>query len=63
MKAVDLMVREVVTINEEATIEDLCDILQEHNINGLPVVDGKGDLKGVVTMEDIIYGAMGKDMG
>ncbi len=60
MKAADLMTREVITINEDATIDELCDLLQEQNINGLPVVDREGNLKGVVTMEDIIYGAMGK---
>ncbi|MEW5806419.1 MAG: CBS domain-containing protein [Acidobacteriota bacterium] len=59
MKASDLMVREVVTIHDEATVDELCDLLQEKNINGVPVVDHNGSLVGVVTMEDIIYGAMG----
>ncbi len=60
MRAADLMTKEVIMINENATIDELCDLLQEQNINGLPVVDSEGNLKGVVTMEDIIYGAMGK---
>jgi len=60
MKAADIMTREVITINEEATIEELCDVLQEKNVNGLPVVDDHGSLTGVVTMMDIIYGAMGR---
>ena len=36
-----------------------CDLLQAKNINGAPVIDEGGYLLGVVTQEDIIYGAMG----
>jgi len=59
LRARDLMTREPVTVRENLTIGALCDLLQERNINGAPVVDGRGNLVGVVTQEDIIYGAMG----
>lgn len=59
LRARDLMTRGPITVREELTIGDLCDLLQEKNINGAPVVDGAGRLVGVVTQEDIIYGAMG----
>jgi CBS domain-containing protein len=55
----DLMTQGPVTVNEEMTIGELCDLLQERNINGAPVVDRRGRLLGVVTQEDIIYGTMG----
>jgi CBS domain-containing protein len=51
-----------ITVPEQMTVGELCDLLQEKNINGAPVVDRKGRLVGVVTQEDIIYGAMGHPM-
>ena len=59
LKARDLMTRDPVTVPQDMTLGDLCDVLQSHNINGAPVVDPQGYLVGVVTQEDIIYGAMG----
>lgn len=59
MKAADIMIKDVVTIHEEAYIEELCDLLQEKNIKGVPVVDKKGRLVGIVSMDDIVYGTMG----
>jgi len=53
------MTRNPITVREEVTVGALCDLLQERNINGAPVVDERGRLVGVVTQEDIIYGAMG----
>jgi CBS domain-containing protein len=59
MKVADIMIREVITIHEDASIEELCDLLQEKNIKGVPVVDNKGRLMGIVSMDDIVYGRMG----
>ena len=55
----DLMTRTPVTVLADMKVGALCDLLQERNINGAPVVDSQGRLVGVVTQEDIIYGAMG----
>ncbi len=59
LRAHDLMTRDPITVRQETTIGELCDLLQVKNINGAPVVDAGGRLVGVVTQEDIIYGAMG----
>ena len=59
LRARDLMTRTPVTVPTEMRVGALCDLLQERNINGAPVVDESGRLVGVVTQEDIIYGAMG----
>lgn len=59
LRASDLMTRNPIVIPASMTVGALCDLLQEKNINGAPVVDGRGRLVGVVTQEDIIYGAMG----
>ncbi len=59
MKAADIMIKDVVTIHEEASIGELCDLLQEKNIKGVPVIDKKDRLVGIVSMDDIVYGTMG----
>ena len=59
LRALDLMTRTPVTVPTDMRVGALCDLLQEKNINGAPVVDEEGRLVGVVTQEDIIYGAMG----
>ncbi|HET6278412.1 MAG TPA: CBS domain-containing protein, partial [Candidatus Polarisedimenticolia bacterium] len=52
-----------ITVREDLPVGELCDLLQANNINGAPVVDEQGYLLGVVTQEDIIYGAMGSPAG
>ncbi len=59
LRAKDLMTPRPITVPAEMSIGDLCDLFQENNINGAPVVDEDGRLVGVVTQEDIVYGAMG----
>ena len=59
LRARDLMTRTPVIVPADMKVGALCDLLQVKNINGAPVVDENGRLVGVVTQEDIIYGAMG----
>src|SRR5262245_37571008 len=59
LRAGDLMSRNPITVQEDMTVADLCDLFQEKNINGAPVVDNRGRLVGEVAQDDIIYGAMG----
>jgi CBS domain-containing protein len=60
LRAADLMTREPITVSQDMTVADLCDLFQERNINGAPVVDERGQLVGVVAQDDIIYGSMGR---
>ena len=60
LRAADLMTRDPITVPQEMTVADLCDLFQARNINGAPVVDDRGLLVGVVAQDDIIYGAMGR---
>jgi CBS domain-containing protein len=59
MLAKDLMNTDVVTIRDDAPVSHLCDVMQAVHANGLPVLNGDGELVGVVTEDDILYGTMG----
>ncbi|MGE5085431.1 MAG: IMP dehydrogenase [Bacillota bacterium] len=50
----DVMTKEeLVTAKMGTTLEEAKKILQKHRIEKLPVVDGKGKLKGLITIKDI----------
>ncbi|MFH0933188.1 MAG: CBS domain-containing protein [Nitrospirota bacterium] len=54
LKARDIMTKDVITVKPDTTIEDLARILIKHQISGTPVVDGNGDIIGIVTENDLI---------
>jgi len=49
----DIMTRGVITIDEEASIEEAARVMAKHGINRLPVVR-EGKLVGIVTRADVI---------
>ena len=55
LTARDIMTREVITITDDATVKELARILSIHQISGVPVINDKGKLVGVVTESDLIY--------
>jgi CBS domain-containing protein len=57
--AADIMVRDVLTVSPDATVEVISSLFQLHNINGCPVVDEEGLLIGIVTEDDLVFGRMG----
>ena len=48
------MSTEVVTVTEKTTILEAIDLLVKHNITGLPVVDRKMRLVGIVSEKDLL---------
>jgi CBS domain-containing protein len=54
VKIGDVMTTEVVTVGPKATFGEMVDALLEHDISGLPVVDARGMLVGIVTEADLI---------
>lgn len=54
LTAGDIMKTEVVTIREDATMQDLAELLSEHNISGVPVVDDTDRVVGVATEGDLV---------
>jgi CBS domain-containing protein len=53
-KAKDIMTGDVITVKEDTTIEEFARILMKYQINGTPVVDDNGNLKGIITENDLI---------
>ena len=50
----DLMTSPVITILESSEVDDVIDLMNERGIKRVPVVDKKGNLKGIVTITDIL---------
>jgi CBS domain-containing protein len=53
LKIEEIMTRKVITVSPEATIGQAAQIMLEHRISGLPVVDKTGRLVGIITESDI----------
>ena len=52
--AKDIMTSKVITINQDASIEELSNLLLDNKISGVPVVDNEGKIVGIATEGDII---------
>ena len=53
------MQTDVVTIREDSLVDLLCDLFQVAHVHGVPVLDARGELVGIVSEEDVIFGTMG----
>ena len=53
MKIRDVMTKDLITAPEGTSLEQAIEILHEHRIEKLPVVDKDGRLKGLITIKDI----------
>ena len=58
MLAKDLMRREVFTIRDDQTVDELMQLLVREHIHGCPVVDAEDLLVGVVTQQDVFFGGV-----
>ncbi len=54
-RAESAIIRDPVTLHEDATVGDALQIMEEHNIRGIPVVNGEGKLRGIVTNRDLRF--------
>ncbi|SET07094.1 CBS domain-containing protein [Natronincola peptidivorans] len=55
MLAKDIMTKEVIAVKKDDTVERVIEILLEHNISGLPVVDEENRVIGIISEGDLIY--------
>ena len=54
LKVRDIMQKKVVTVNEDATIEEAALIMYNNKVGGLPVVSQVGAVVGIITATDIL---------
>jgi CBS domain-containing protein len=54
MKAADVMTRKVVSIGPSASIAEMVRLMLDNRISGLPVIDDRGELVGMVTEGDCL---------
>jgi CBS domain-containing protein len=57
MQARDIMTAKVITITEDASVSDVANLLLEHRISALPVIDAAGKLLGIVSEGDLMHRA------
>jgi CBS domain-containing protein len=54
MKAADVMVTNVITVGPDASLQDVARTLLSNRISGVPVIEGEGELVGIVTEGDLL---------
>jgi CBS domain-containing protein len=55
MKARDVMVSPVITVNEDSTVRQLAETLLAHRISAVPVLDSNGRMVGIVSEADLLH--------
>ena len=50
----DIMTNDVITVNKDTTIQEATSIIVKNNITGLPVVNNKMQLVGIISEKDIM---------
>ncbi len=54
MKTSEIMTHPVISVTPETSIAEAARLMLQHRISGLPVVDGKGDVVGILTEGDLL---------
>ena len=57
MRAIDVMVRDVVTVHPDTDVADAIKLLAERDVSALPVLDKDGNLVGLLSEADMIHRA------
>ena len=53
-KIVEVMTRDVVTAQESVKVDEAIDIMYEHKVERLPIINDKGSLLGIISMQNIL---------
>ncbi|MGD9302472.1 MAG: CBS and ACT domain-containing protein [Desulfobacterales bacterium] len=54
LKVQNIMCRTPITVSQDFTVGEAAEILLNHNISGLPVVDSDGSVVGIITKGDLL---------
>lgn len=55
MRAIDVMVRDVVTVRPDTDVAEAIKLLAEHDVSALPVLGAAGNLVGMLSEADLIH--------
>ena len=55
MKVKDIMTKDVIAVNKDTSVKAVAELMAEKKISGVPVIDAKGRVEGIVTESDIVY--------
>jgi predicted transcriptional regulator len=55
MRAVDVMVREVLTVKPDTDVAEAIKLLAEHDVSALPVVDDDDAVVGIISEADMVH--------
>ncbi len=55
MRAIDVMVRDVITVHPDTDVTEAIKLLSEHDVSALPVVDAHAHLLGIISEADLIH--------
>ena len=61
MKVCDIMSDRVISVEQSEPVSAAARLLKRHNIGSLPVVDGQGHLRGILTDRDIVLRCVAAD--
>jgi CBS domain-containing protein len=54
-KVKDVMTASIITGEDSQRAADLAKVMQDHSIRRVPTVNKKGELTGIITLDDILY--------
>ena len=54
MNVAEIMSRQLITIRPDALVAEAAQLMLDHRISGLPVLDAEGELVGIVTEGDLL---------
>lgn len=58
----EVMVREVIAVHPDTSLQTAAELMLEHGISGMPVVDEEGRLQGMVSKTDLVrHGLAGEN--
>lgn len=57
-KVEEIMTTDVVVVHPDSSLEEAAQVIMDHRVNRLPVVDEEGMLVGIVTRNDVLRGLM-----
>jgi acetoin utilization protein AcuB len=58
LRVEEIMSRNPVSVSQDSTVEHAAQIMLEHTISGLPVLDGAGMVVGIITQSDVFRAFM-----